>query len=75
MTEELTHRELEVAQLLAGEAGLTNREIAARLYISVRTVDSHMNHIMRKLGATSRAQIAVWASATASCPDGPQLRQ
>ena len=75
VTEELTHRELEVAQLLAGEAGLTNREIAARLYISVRTVDTHMNHIMRKLGATSRAQIAVWASATASCPDGPQLRQ
>ena len=72
---DLTERERDIAQLLAGNAGLTNREMAAQLYLSVRTVDAHMNHIMRKLGATSRAQIAVWASARATCPDGPQLRQ
>ncbi|MGK5552393.1 LuxR C-terminal-related transcriptional regulator [Actinomadura kijaniata] len=54
----LTRREREVAALVAG--GLSNREIAERLVISKRTVDSHLEHILGKLGFTSRVQIATW---------------
>jgi predicted ATPase/DNA-binding CsgD family transcriptional regulator len=54
----LTRREKEVAELVA--EGLGNREIAERLYLSKRTVDSHLEHIFTKLGFTSRAQVAVW---------------
>lgn len=54
----LTSREKEVAALVA--EGLTNREIAARLSISERTADSHVQHIMGKLGFRSRAQLAAW---------------
>ena len=57
----LTRREREVAGLIAG--GLSNREIAARMVISARTVETHVQHIMDKLGFTSRAQIAAWAAA------------
>jgi predicted ATPase/DNA-binding CsgD family transcriptional regulator len=56
----LTLREQEVAALIA--QGLTNRAIAARLVVSRRTVETHAEHIPRKLGFTSRAQIAVWAA-------------
>lgn len=42
--------------------GLTNREIAARLLVSERTVDTHVVHILNKLGFRSRAQIAAWAA-------------
>ncbi|WP_307797341.1 ATP-binding protein [Actinomadura barringtoniae] len=55
----LTRRELEVAGLVA--EGLTNREIADRLVIAKRTADSHVEHILAKLGFASRAQVAVWA--------------
>ena len=48
----------EVAQLLA--LGLSNREIAERLYLSERTVDNHVHHILNKLGFDSRVQIATW---------------
>ncbi|MEV0276623.1 LuxR C-terminal-related transcriptional regulator [Streptomyces sp. NPDC050610] len=51
----LTRREREVAGLVA--EGLTNREIAERLVISRRTVDAHVEHILAKLGYSSRAQI------------------
>ncbi|MFD7010625.1 protein kinase [Rhodococcus jostii] len=54
----LTKREREVADLIA--EGLTNREIAARLVISPRTAQGHVEHLLHKLGFTSRAQIAVW---------------
>ena len=54
----LSRREAEVANLVA--EGLTNREVAAELYISPRTVESHVEHIKRKLGLTSRYQIVVW---------------
>lgn len=54
----LTRRELEVAALVA--EGLTNREIAKRLFISERTADGHLEHIREKLGVNSRAQIAAW---------------
>ncbi len=54
----LTEREIQVARLVAG--GLTNGEISARLRISARTVDAHVEHIRNKLGLRTRAQIAVW---------------
>ncbi|MGY4099349.1 protein kinase domain-containing protein [Nocardia sp. R16R-3T] len=54
----LTKREREVAELIAD--GLTNREIAARLVISPRTAERHVEHLLTKLQFTSRAQIAVW---------------
>ncbi|MEV0087507.1 LuxR C-terminal-related transcriptional regulator [Saccharopolyspora sp. NPDC050642] len=56
----LTPREREVARLVA--QGLSNRQIAEQLVISKRTSDSHIEHILAKLGATSRAQIAVWVA-------------
>ena len=54
----LTRRELEVACLVAG--GLGNREIAERLFLSKRTVDSHIEHIFAKLSFSSRAQLTDW---------------
>ena len=52
----LTEREAEVLTLLS--EGLTNREIAARLFISVKTVGAHMTHIYAKLGVHSRVEAA-----------------
>jgi predicted ATPase/DNA-binding CsgD family transcriptional regulator len=54
----LTRREKEIAELVAD--GLGNREIAERLYLSKRTVDSHLEHIFTKLGFTSRTQVTAW---------------
>jgi len=54
----LTKREQQVADLVA--RGLTNREIAAQLVISPRTAQGHVEHVLAKLGFTSRAQIAAW---------------
>jgi len=51
-------READVALLVAD--GLTNKQIGARLFISERTVDSHVRSILNKLGFSSRAQIAAW---------------
>ena len=56
---ELSHRERTIAALI-GE-GMTSAQIAARLKIAERTVDSHAEHIRNKLGLHSRAQIAAWA--------------
>ena len=58
----LTRRELQVARLIAG--GRSNREIAAELVISQRTAENHVEHILTKLGFTSRAQVAAWAAAS-----------
>ena len=58
----LTARELQVADLIAD--GLTNAEIARTLGVSVRTVDTHVEHVRTKLGVRARAQIAVWARLT-----------
>jgi DNA-binding CsgD family transcriptional regulator len=60
----LTPREVQVADLIAD--GLTNGEIARALGVSVRTVDSHVEHVRTKLGVHARAQIAVWARLTPS---------
>jgi non-specific serine/threonine protein kinase len=54
----LTRRESEIAELVA--QGMTNREIADRLVIARRTAETHVDHIMTKLGFTSRSQIAAW---------------
>jgi DNA-binding CsgD family transcriptional regulator len=53
-------RELEIVQLVA--AGASNPEIAARLHISRRTVESHVSNVMRKLGASNRTQVAAIAA-------------
>lgn len=55
---DLTKREREVADLIA--EGLTNKEIAARLSISPRTAQGHVEHLLAKLGFTSRTQVATW---------------
>ena len=55
----LTRREQGIAALVA--EGLTNRQIAEKLFISKRTAETHIQHILNKLGVNSRAQIAVWA--------------
>jgi predicted ATPase/DNA-binding CsgD family transcriptional regulator len=57
----LTRREKEIADLVAD--GLGNREIAERLFLSKRTVDSHLEHIFAKLGFSSRTQLAAWVLA------------
>ena len=52
----LTPRELQVARLVAG--GRSNKQVAADLVISQRTAEGHVEHILAKLGFTSRAQVA-----------------
>ena len=52
----LTRREVEVAKLMA--AGHTNAEIARRLFVSEATVKTHVSHVLKKLGASNRAQAA-----------------
>ena len=54
----LTRREREIAILVA--SGLSNREIAARLFISKRTVDAHVEHIFAKLEISSRVKLTLW---------------
>jgi DNA-binding NarL/FixJ family response regulator len=53
---ELTPRQLEVAQLVA--KGLSNAEIAEYLFVSVRTITSHLDHMYTRLGIDSRAALA-----------------
>jgi YVTN family beta-propeller protein len=60
-TVKLTRREREVASLVA--EGLTNREIAKKLFISERTAEYHVEQIRNKLGFHSRSQIAAWTVA------------
>jgi DNA-binding NarL/FixJ family response regulator len=59
--EALSERERDVLQLLA--LGYTNQEIAPRLFISVRTVDTHRAHIMLKLGLHTRAELVMFSLA------------
>jgi two-component system, NarL family, response regulator NreC len=57
--DDLTEREVEVLRLIA--LGHTNAEIAADLYLSVRTVESHRAHIQQKLGRSTRAELVRYA--------------
>ena len=59
--EPLSERERDIVHLLA--LGYTNQEIAGKLFISVRTVDTHRAHIMRKLDLETRAELVMFALA------------
>jgi non-specific serine/threonine protein kinase len=54
----LTTREIEVAELVS--QGMSNQEIADKLVISRRTAETHVEHILTKLGLTRRTQISAW---------------
>lgn len=54
----LSLREGEVAQLVA--QGLSNKEIAARMHLSVRTVESHVRNVLARLALSNRTQLATW---------------
>ena len=66
----LSGRECEVLALVAG--GKTNRAIAAELFISEKTVASHLNHIFTKLGLPSRTAAAAYAYEHGLVPSGPR---
>lgn len=59
LIDDLTDREVEVLHLLA--EGMTNKDIAQTLVISVRTVEAHLRNIFSKLGVESRTEAALWA--------------
>jgi DNA-binding CsgD family transcriptional regulator len=65
----LTGRELEVASLVA--EGMTNKEVATRLGLSVRTAENHVLNVMNKLGLDNRAQVAAWYTRTRSSGPSP----
>jgi non-specific serine/threonine protein kinase len=65
----LSRREAEVATMVA--AGLTNREIAQRLFIAERTAEGHVERIRNKLGVRSRTEVATWAVARGLAPRQP----
>jgi DNA-binding CsgD family transcriptional regulator len=69
----LTPREAEVLNLVA--RGYTNREIAAKLVISVKTASVHVSHILRKLGAPNRLEAAAIAHRLAPPPAGQSQRE
>ena len=66
----LTSRELEIAALVA--EGMTNKEVATRLRLSVRTAENHLLNVMNKLGLDNRAQVAAWYTRTQSNGRAPR---
>lgn len=67
----LTAREFEVARAIA--QGNTNGQIAVELFVSPKTVSAHVEHILAKLGASRRAEIATWV-ATLPAPEAAAVR-
>jgi DNA-binding CsgD family transcriptional regulator len=68
----LTAREIDVVRLMA--MGLTTREIADRLVISTKTADHHVQHIYRKIGASTRGAAALFAIENGLLPSEPGVR-
>lgn len=68
--DELTPQELQVATLAA--AGLSNKEVAARMFLSVKTVEAHLHRTYRKLDVRSRAELAPLLDAR---PSGSEVRE
>ena len=68
---EPTPTERRIAEMAA--SGMTNRDIAAALFVSLKTVEANLTHVYRKLGVRSRAQLA--AKYRADEPQGPNARQ
>lgn len=64
----LSPRELEVVSLI--DAGLSNQEIAHRLFIALPTVKNHVHHILDKLGVRTRTEAAAWFRASAASSAG-----
>jgi len=62
----LTGREQEIAALVA--EGFTNKEVATKLNLSVRTAENHVFNVMNKLGLDNRAQVAAWYARSQSTP-------
>jgi len=60
LIEPLTDREREVLRLVA--TGINNRDLAATLFVAERTITTHVEHILGKLGVSDRVQAAVWAA-------------
>lgn len=69
----LTQRELQVAELVS--RGMSNKQIAAALVISQRTAESHLEHILVKLGFSKRTQIGTWFVSNHEDPPASGLRQ
>jgi DNA-binding NarL/FixJ family response regulator len=56
----LTHREQEVLRLIA--RGYTYKEVAARIHVSVKTVETHVSSVLRKLQLSNRHELTAWAT-------------
>ncbi|HAP78004.1 MAG TPA: hypothetical protein DCR14_18220, partial [Acidimicrobiaceae bacterium] len=65
----LTKTERKVAEVVAG--GLSNKDAAAALFVSVKTVDTHLQSIYRKLGLASRTELAVLMAKWARASEAP----